>query len=203
MQGWSLEALITVKIEGDDSMMFQLQNTEVTEYQAKSIGTKWIQVISSGIENDEIDELEKAIRNSIGNEIDALVVGALRSDYQKTRIERMCEKLGIISFCPMWHHDPELHMNSLVEHGFDVRIISVSSEGLDESWLGRKITRESLNQLTLLSRKYRFNLDGEGGEFETITLDAPHFRKSISCEGEISWNGVRGTWNMTKIHLST
>ena len=74
MQGWSLEALITVKIEGDDSMMFQLQNTEVTEYQAKSIGTKWIQVISSGIENDEIDELEKAIRNSIGNEIDALVV---------------------------------------------------------------------------------------------------------------------------------
>ena len=176
MQGWSLEALITVKIEGDDSMMFQLQNTEVTEYQAESIGTKWIQVISSGIENDEIDELENAIRNSIGNEIDALVVGALRSDYQKTRIERMCEKLGIISFCPMWHHDSKLHMDSLVNHGFDVRIISVSSEGLDESWLGRKITRESLDELIQLSRKYRFNLDGEGGEFETITLDAPHFK---------------------------
>ena len=203
MQGWSLEALITVKIEGDDSMMFQLQNTEVTEYQADSIGTKWIQVISSGVENDEIDELENAIRSSIGNEIDALVVGALRSDYQKTRIERMCEKLGIISFCPMWHHDPELHMNSLVNHGFDVRIISVSSEGLDQNWLGRKITRESLDELIQLSRKYRFNLDGEGGEFETITLDAPHFKKSIHCEGEISWNGVRGTWNITKIHLST
>ena len=203
MQGWSLEALITVKIEGDDSMMFQLQNTEVTEYQADSIGTKWIQVISSGVENDEIDELENAIRSSIGNEVDALVVGALRSDYQKTRIERMCEKLGIISFCPMWHHDPELHMNSLVNHGFDVRIISVSSEGLDESWLGRKITRESLDELIQLSRKYRFNLDGEGGEFETITLNAPHFKKSIHCEGEISWDGVRGAWNITKIHLST
>ena len=203
MQGWSLEALITVKIEGDDSMMFQLQNTEVTEYQAESIGTKWIQVISSGVENDEIDELENAIRSSIGNEIDALVVGALRSDYQKTRIERMCEKLGIISFCPMWHHDPELHMNSLVNHGFDVRIISVSSEGLDESWLGRKITRESLDELIQLSRKYRFNLDGEGGEFETITLNAPHFKKSIHCEGEISWDGIRGAWNITKIHLST
>ena len=203
MQGWSLKAMITVKIEGDDSMMFQLQNTEVTEYQAESIGTKWIQVISSGVENDEINELENAIRNSIGNEIDALVVGALRSDYQKTRIERMCEKLGIISFCPMWHHDSELHMNSLVNHGFDVRIISVSSEGLDENWLGRKITRESLDELIQLSRKYRFNLDGEGGEFETITLDAPHFKKSIHCEGEILWDGVRGTWNISKIHLST
>ena len=203
MQGWSLKAMITVKIEGDDSMMFQLQNTEVTEYQAESIGIKWIQVISSGVENDEINELENAIRNSIGNEIDALVVGALRSDYQKTRIERMCEKLGIISFCPMWHHDPELHMNSLVNHGFDVRIISVSSEGLDENWLGRKITMESLDELIQLSRKYRFNLDGEGGEFETITLDAPHFKKSIHCEGEILWDGVRGTWNISKIHLST
>ena len=60
----------------------------------------------------------------------------------------MCEKLGIISFCPMWHHDPKLHMNSLIEHGFDVRIISVSSEGLDESWLGEKITKESLERLT-------------------------------------------------------
>jgi diphthamide synthase (EF-2-diphthine--ammonia ligase) len=61
----------------------------------------------------------------------------------------MCEKLGINSFCPMWHHDPKLHMNSLIEHGFDVRIISVSSEGLDESWLGKKITKESLEKLAL------------------------------------------------------
>jgi ABC transporter with metal-binding/Fe-S-binding domain ATP-binding protein len=202
MQGWSLEALITVKIQGDDSMMFQLQNTEIAEYQAKSIGTEWIQVISSGIENEEMEELENAIRNSIGKKIDALVVGALRSDYQKTRIERMCEKLGIISFCPMWHHDPTQHMNSLIEHGFDVRIVSVSSEGLDESWLGQKITKKNLNKLIVLSEKFRFNLDGEGGEFETITLNAPHFRTPILCEGKTTWDGVRGAWNLTKIQLS-
>ena len=102
----------------------------------------------------------------------------------------------------MWHHDPNEHMNSLIEHGFDVRIISVSSEGLDESWLGEKITKESLHRLKKLSEKYRFNLDGEGGEFETITLDAPHFKKPIICEGETSWDGVRGTWELTKIQLS-
>tara|TARA_B110000003_G_scaffold244522_1_gene253675 strand:- start:316 stop:600 length:285 start_codon:yes stop_codon:yes gene_type:complete len=94
-------------------------------------------------------------------------------------------------------------MNSLIEHGFDVRIVSVSSEGLDEKWLGKKITGESLEELTILSNKYRFNLDGEGGEFETITLNAPHFKKTIICEGEKIWNGVRGVWNITKIQLST
>ena len=85
MQGWSIEAMITVKIVGDDSMMFQLQNTEIAQYQAKSIGVKWINVISQGVEDKEIDELEDTIRN-LNQDLDAIVVGALRSDYQKTRL---------------------------------------------------------------------------------------------------------------------
>tara|TARA_Y100000748_G_scaffold301406_1_gene301539 strand:+ start:96 stop:767 length:672 start_codon:yes stop_codon:yes gene_type:complete len=202
MQGWSLEVMITVKITGDDSMMFQLQNTEIAKFQAESIGVEWIEVKSSGIENDEIYELEDKIREFEGS-LDAIVVGALRSDYQKTRIERMCERLGLISFCPLWHHNPSEHMNSLIEHGFDVRIVSVSSEGLDEKWLGKKITKDCLDELTILSEKFRFNLDGEGGEFETITLDAPHFKKTIICEGKKNWNGVRGVWDLTKIQLSS
>jgi len=202
MQGWSLEVMITVKITGDDSMMFQLQNTEIAKFQAESIGVEWIEVNSSGIENDEISELEEEIRKFEGS-LDAIVVGALRSDYQKTRIERMCERLELISFCPLWHHSPSEHMNSLIEHGFDVRIVSVSSEGLGEKWLGKKITKDSLDELTILSEKFRFNLDGEGGEFETITLDAPHFNKTIICEGKKSWDGVRGVWDLTKIQLAS
>jgi len=201
MQGWSIEAMITVKIVGDDSMMFQLQNTEIAQYQAKSIGVKWINVISQGVEDKEIDELEDTIRK-LNEDLDAIVVGALRSDYQKTRIERMCERLDLISYCPLWHHDSLEHMNSLIEHGFDVRIVSVSCEGLDESWLGEKISKESLGKLIELSEKYRFNLDGEGGEFETITLNAPHFEKAIICEGGKIWNGNRGVWNITKIQLT-
>ena len=202
MQGWSLEVMITVKITGDDSMMFQLQNTEIAKFQAESIGVEWIEVNSSGIENDEIYELEEEIRKFEGS-LDAIVVGALRSDYQKTRIERMCERLELISFCPLWHHSPSEHMNSLIEHGFDVRIVSVSSEGLGEQWLGKKITKDRLDELTILSEKFRFNLDGEGGEFETITLDAPHFNKTIICEGKKSWDGVRGVWDLTKIQLAS
>ena len=114
----------------------------------------------------------------------------------------MCERLDLISYCPLWHHDSLEHMNSLIEHGFDVRIVSVSCEGLDESWLGEKISKESLEKLIDLSEKYRFNLDGEGGEFETITLNAPHFEKAIICEGKKIWNGNRGVWKITKIQLT-
>jgi len=44
-------------------------------------------------------------------------------------------------------------MNSLIEHGFDVRIVSVSSEGLDEKWLGKRITEDCLKGINYSLRK--------------------------------------------------
>ena len=114
----------------------------------------------------------------------------------------MCEQLGIISYCPLWHHQPKGHMQSLVEHGFDVRIVSVSTDALGEEWLGKKITQQSLEDLTIISTKYRFNLDGEGGEFETIVVDAPHMSQSIEVSGHSNWKGNRGTWILESARIS-
>ena len=229
MQGWKVEGLITIHITNDDSMMFQIPNTSIAGLQAHSMGVPWLPILSDGKQEEEISDLENGI-NGLTNvydaferivfdtkvidfpdnlllqlanlEIDALVVGALRSDYQKTRIERMCEQLGIISYCPLWHHEPKGHMQSLVEHGFDVRIVSVSTDGLGEEWLGKKITRKSLEDLTRISTKYRFNLDGEGGEFETIVVDAPHMSQSIEVSGHSNWKGNRGTWILESARIS-
>ena len=228
MQGWQIEAMVTVHITSDDSMMFQLPNTSLAGLQTHSIGTSWLPILSDGTENDEIEDLEYGIKGKTDVkgafdkvkqdtasinfpsdlvlqiedlEIDALVVGALRSDYQKTRIERMCEKLGLISYCPLWHHDPEEHMHSLIEHGFDVRIVSVSTDGLGEEWLGKKITQQSLEELTRISNIFRFNLDGEGGEFETIVVDAPHMSQRIAVSGHSNWKGNRGSWILDSADL--
>ena len=228
MQGWDVRALVTVHVTSEDSMMFQLQNTSLAGLQAHSIGTSWLPVLSKGVEEIEIEELENAIRGksdvslaferiqqdtkiidfppdltlqSESLNVDALVVGALRSDYQKTRIERMCEKLDLISYCPLWHHNPDSHMKSLIEHGFDVRLVSVSTDGLGEEWLGKQINPQSLEELSVISREFRFNLDGEGGEFETIVLDAPHMAKRIEVSGHSDWKGNRGTWVLDSAKL--
>lgn len=228
MQGWSVDALVTVHVTSDDSMMFQLPNTSLAGLQAASMGVPWLPVLSEGVEEEEIGELEVAIRGGSDVvaayervredsqavefppdielvegplEIDALVVGALRSDYQKTRIERMCERLGLISYCPLWHHSPEEHMDSLVQHGFDVRIVSVSTEGLGEDWLGARLDEQSLALLAAAARKYRFNLDGEGGEFETIVVAAPQMSQSIEIAGNPEWHGRRGTWRLNEARL--
>ena len=135
-------------------------------------------------------------------DIDALVVGALRSDYQKTRIEMMCQRLGIASFCPLWHKDSREHMRSLVEHGFGVIFTSVSTEGMSADWVGKTLDGQSLNELIDLSQGHRFNLDGEGGEFETIVVSAPHMRRDVVVEGEVLWTGSRGSLEVLTCELS-
>ena len=227
LQGWDVVSMVTVLVRGKDSMMFQLQNSWIAGLQAASIGTSWKPVFSDGEEEKEIGDLELALRGKMDVslsiedvlpkgvevpedleihsgplEIDGLVVGALRSDYQKTRIERMCERLGIRSFCPLWHNDQANHMESLVEHGFQVVFTSVSTEGMDEGWLGRELDEESLGILKEASSKYRFNLDGEGGEFETIVTGAPHMKRKIMIDGEVIWQGQRGVLELKSCRLT-
>ena len=227
LQGWEVVSLVTVLVRGEDSMMFQLQNSWIAGLQAYSIGTSWKPVFSDGEEEKEIVDLEMALCGngnvtlSIENvwpkgveipkdleihkgplEVDGLVVGALRSDYQKTRIERMCERLGIRSFCPLWHKDQFEHMESLVEHGFEVFFTSVSTEGMDERWIGSKLDEDALNELKEASREFRFNLDGEGGEFETIVTDAPHMKRKILLDGEVIWHGSRGVLELKSCRLT-
>lgn len=226
LQGWEVVSLVTVLVKGDDSMMFQLQNTWITAFQASSSGVPWKPIISFGEEEEEVGDLESSITaegyildfneifppgieipenlviHSGPLDIDGLVVGALRSDYQKTRIERMCQRLGIASFSPLWHKDQGEHMQSFLEHGFGVVFTSVSTEGMSADWVGRTLDGESLNELRDLSRRHRFNLDGEGGEFETIVVSAPHMRRDLILEGETFWKGSRGSLEILSCRLS-
>ncbi len=135
---------------------------------------------------------EELVRLRPNLAIDAIVVGALRSDYQKTRIEQMCHRLGIKSFCPLWHHDSVAHMLDLVEHNHQIMMTSVSSDGLGEEWLGRILDRENLSELMHLADKFRFHVDGEGGEFETVVLDAPWMNRRIETCQTVHWTGRRG-----------
>ena len=110
----------------------------------------------------------------------------------------MAERLGIVSWTPLWHQNSLEHMQGLVKNGFRIFITGVSCEGLDNSWIGHTLTAESLAQLELLSKKYRFNVDGEGGEFETLVVGGPHLPGHLELSGEVDWDGIRGVRNFVR-----
>ena len=219
MKGWEIVAMASVLIDSDDSMMFQTDSTWVSGHQSRMMGVPWMPILSSGTEEEEVYDLQRGLEEGvesgtvekwfadreiacpdyislISESWDGLVVGALRSDYQKTRIERLTSRLNVTLHSPLWRHDPMAHMQSLMSHNFQFVITSVSCEGLGREWLGRVIDQESLSDLVSLSEKYRFNVDGEGGEFETIVTDAPSFAMPLELSGSEQWYGNRGIFRI-------
>ncbi len=188
-KGWSIDCLVTVTITGEDSPMFQIPGTHLVQQQANLADVEWVEVSTTGKTPNDIEDLEKALRE---RNIDGIVSGALRSDYQKSRLERMAERLEIKSWTPLWHQNGDAHLSSMVENGFTIMITGVSCEGLDDTWLGKTLDRTNLNQLRDLADKYRFHIEGEGGEYETLVLSGPHFNGEMTVKHTTHWDGVRG-----------
>ena len=188
-RGWEVKGLVTVSITGDDSPMFQIPSTHLVERQAKLAELPWINVQTSGDTPDDIEALETALASL---DIDGFVSGALRSDYQKSRLERMAERLGVKSWTPLWHQSGQDHVQQMIEHGFEIMITGVSAEGLDKEWLGHVLTSSSFERLKELARRYRFHVEGEGGEYETLVVAGPHMSGRLEVAGEVMWDGVRG-----------
>ncbi len=200
-QGWQIETLITVRPNSPDSWMFHYPNVEWTGLQAEALGIPQKIVPNNG--RDELESLERSLRqlkNEFG--LHGLVTGAVASDYQKSRIDRICDAAGLKSYSPVWHKRPRTLVNDLRQADFRVIMTRVAANGLDKSWLGKEMTYDDWDRLVELSKKYGFNPAGEGGEYETFVLDAPHFKKRVIVEkGSISSVGDTATFTIEKASL--
>jgi diphthine-ammonia ligase len=201
-QAWNVARLVIVKPGSEDSWMFHYPNVEWTKLQATSMSLPQTMVPGG---KDEMKSLEETLRTIGRNEgIDGLVTGAVASDYQKTRFDNLCERVGLKSFSPLWHKRPETIASDLINAGFSIIMSGVAASGLDESWLGRELTPEQWGKLRVLSSRNRFHLLGEGGEYETFVIDAPMFSRKISIlEAKKVWNGQSGRLVIRDASLSS
>jgi uncharacterized protein (TIGR00290 family) len=85
----------------------------------------------------------------------------------------------------------------------EVVVTAVAAMGLDESWLGRALDGDVARELKELSLRHGFDVCGEGGELETLVLDAPWFGKRLEIvEARKEWDGVRGSYVVEEARLS-
>lgn len=179
-QNYSVNCLISMKSKNPFSYMFHTPNIELTHLQAEAMGIPLIEGETPGEKEEELEDLKNTLEKAIDEyKIEGVVSGALFSNYQRRRIEKVCDELGLKIFSPLWHMNQETEMREILENGFEIIFSSVSALGLDKSLLGRKITKRDVDKLSELKEKFGLNVAGEGGEFETLVLDAPIFKKRI------------------------
>ncbi len=198
-QGHDLAYLVTMQPAREDSFMFHYPNIHLMDLISECVGLPLIKAKTSGIKERELDDLKEALRPL---EIEGVVSGAIASAYQKSRVDRICEELGLKSLAPLWGREPLGLLEEMLAAGFEIIITGVSAEGLDETWLGRKIDRECLDDLRVLQEKFGVDPSGEGGEYESLVLDAPFFRKRVKpLKLERVWRGDSGYLIVGKARL--
>lgn len=130
-------------------------------------------------DDDEVEDLFRllaAIRTKI--EFEAISVGAIFSDYQRIRCESVCDRLGLKMLAYLWHREQEALLKDMIASDVEAIIIKTAAMGLLPRHLGATLP-EILPEMLSLKEKFGLNVCGEGGEFETFTLDCPLFKKRI------------------------
>ncbi len=201
-EGHNVKYLLSLISDNPASYMFHVANINIAELCAEAMGIKFIKKVTKGIKEEELKDLSDILKEISDDGVEAIYSGALHSVYQKSRIDRICKELGILSCAPLWHRDPEEYMKWIIDLGFEVIITSVSAYGLDESWLGRKIDHQVLDEIKNLNNKYGIHMAFEGGEAETLVLDGPVFKKKIKIvESETVWDRDSGCFLIKKAVL--
>ncbi|MBU2589747.1 MAG: diphthine--ammonia ligase [Nanoarchaeota archaeon] len=179
-RNYSVNCLITLKSKNQDSYMYHTPNIHLTKLQAKAMSIPIITQITLGEKEEELKDLRIALEKAKKKyKIDGIVTGALFSNYQRERIEKVCDEAGLKVFAPLWHKNQESAMREIINEGFEFIFSSIAADGLDKHWLGRIITEEDVNELVKLNKKNGLNIAGEGGEFESLVLNAPFFKSKL------------------------
>jgi len=201
-EDYDVEYLVSMLSDNPESYMFHVPNIHITDLSSEAMGIPLIKAKTHGVKEKELDDLKRVLNKLKDKGVEAIFAGALASEYQKSRIDQLCKDLGLMSNAPLWHIDPKEYMEEIIDSGFEVIIISVSAEGLDESWLGRRINHELLEEIINLNSKYGMHMAFEGGEAETLVLDCPIFKKRIKIiESSNVWDRDSGYLMITKAEL--
>ena len=187
--------LLSVKSRNDESYMFHVPNIHITDLLAQALEIPLMSVETDGIKEEELKDLKAAFQDLKDLGVEAIYTGALYSVYQKSRIEKLGDEVGLKIISPFWHVDELEYMRKIVSLGFKIIISGVAAWGLDESWLGRAIDDECIGELVRLNEKYHVDIAFEGGEAETLAIDGPIFKKKIKIlEYKKEWHLDSGVY---------
>jgi len=199
-QQWEVVALITV-LSGEESYLYQYQRAEIATVMAEAVGLP-LKIVTI-TDKDEVDELGPVITVLEKLKVQALCIGGLLSEFQRMKFNNIAQAVNIPCFAPIWRKDQTLLLQD-IERYFTVIFTTVAAMGFTQQDIGQVLDQKMLAHVQQLSSKFGVSIGGEGGEYETMVLDAPFYKKKIVLdEVEIHWDDTKyfGTLHIRKLHL--
>jgi predicted ATP pyrophosphatase (TIGR00289 family) len=183
----------------EDSLMYHVPCAHLTPLISQAVDIPLVSGVSSSRE-DELVVLRGLLQDL---EADGVVAGTIASNYQMSRLKKLCDQLDLELYAPLWNKGGERLLRAMAR-SMHITIVQVAAWGVDESWLGRTLDEEAVDDLSVLHSKHGVHLMGEGGEYETLVLDAPIFHRRIKVINyEKKWfnEQCRGYIEISKLEL--
>lgn len=193
-EGYEISCLVSIVSENKESFMFHVPSIDKVVSQAEVMGVPLILKKTKGEKEIELEDLKAAIveaKTKFG--IEGVVTGAVESVYQASRVQKICNDLGLECFNPLWQKDQVQLLRELVLEKFEAIVVGVAAYPMDEKFLGRAIDDNLIDELLKLREKFDINPAGEGGEFESFVLNCPLFSKGLKVTGYEDF-GEKNSW---------
>jgi len=197
--GHEIPYIVNIIPQDSASWIFHTPNLNVVPKMAESMGRELVTAVSTGSEEGDMAGLRNAL---LGLDVEGVVTGAVWSDYQWDRMNVVCGDLGLKVITPLWRKDQDIVMQEFLDSGIKAVIVGCYAEGFDESWLGRPITADTIEELRRLRVRYGISIMGEGGEYESMTIDSPMHRYPLEIvSSEKEWKNNCGTLHVRDSRL--
>lgn len=167
-------------------------NEQILKRQAESMGLE----IHFGYSNtDDYEEkwctkIEKL--KTLG--VKTAVFGDIDLDEHYIWINRVMEKMNLKMEMPLWKENRLDLVNEVVDIGYKIKIISVRNEKCPTKYLGNELDKNIIAKLADES----IDPSAEGGEFHTLVIDGPIFKRIL----EVNINGILNNYNHTYLCLT-
>jgi diphthine-ammonia ligase len=135
-----------------------------------------VEIRTHGRKEEELADLQQGLSCL---PVEGIVVGAVASVYQNERVASIAKKLSLEVYAPLWQMDTGSLLEEVASR-MDAMIVVTAAEGLDESFLGAHIDTGLIARLKTVAARHRINLAGEGGEYESLTLNAPFYTRPVT-----------------------
>ncbi|MGB9748962.1 MAG: diphthine--ammonia ligase [Candidatus Woesearchaeota archaeon] len=176
----TIKCLINVCSENPESYMFHTINSDFTRLQAKAMKIPLERIRTKGLEEKEVYDLKLGLlKIKKKYKLEGIVSGAIASNYQYSRINKVCEELRLKSITPLWQKPQEIVLKDVLKNKIKAIIVGVFADNLNKDFLGKEIDYAFIRKMQELNKRTGLNISGEGGEFETFVIDAPVFKRRI------------------------
>ncbi len=173
-------ALIVMVNKDMNRSYFHGADFEMLRTYSKILGIPMIETPTNGA--DYHISMEASLKKARQMGAEAACFGDIDIESNRAWSEERCANTDIKSVFPLWHSSREGNLHEILSLGYKCIIKSINNTLLPKSLLGRTIDEDVIKVM----KETGIDICGENGEYHTLTVDGPIFRKPLPVKiGEI------------------